>query len=517
MSKGHHRLKTVGLVILITLAGKMLGLMRDMLLGQTFGTGWQADALVTASSLPRIFFDAVFASAVSASFIPVFNEVMEKEGRAEADRLASSFLTIMGLSAAALTALGMVFAPSLIRIMAPEFAPETAELATRLLTIIFPSLLFTGIAFSMVGILNSLGEFRMPAAMSIASNGILIGYFLLFVNRFGVYGAAVAMMIGWIAQALMQGPALWKRGYRYRPRLRHPALSHIFRMILPVMVSTWTQPINMLVIIWFASAIPGGVSSLHIANGLYLMIAGIFVLSVTNVIFPEMSRLAAVGDRRSFGDMVRDTVQTLLFLLVPMTVGLILMATPLIQLLYEYRQFDANSTALTASALMFMCLGMLGYGVQNVLIRAFYAEKKGKMPLIAGIFGILVNAVLCFLLAPRMGVAGLALASAVSSFASVLVLAPASARILGGSLVTRQMAWAFCKMVIAACCMALVVWPLRAFLTGPLSLGSVPMRAGLVLIPTVLGAGVYLGLAHLLRLREMHTFLQFVKARRGGA
>ena len=517
-NRQNNRLKTVSLVILIVLAGRVLGLGRDMLLGQTFGTGWEADALSVASNLPRIFFDAIFSSAVAASFIPVFTETAEREGRASADRLAGSFFTVVGLVSATLTVLGMVFAPRLVDLMAPLFDEQTTALAARLLTIIFPSLFFTGLAFSMVGVLQSLGEFNIPAAMSIASNGILIVYFLFFARRFGVYGAAVALTIGWAAQAVMQLPSLWKRGFRYRPGLRHPGLKKIFKLMLPVMVSTWIAPINMLIIFWFASGLPGGVASLNYANGLFLMVAGIFVLSVTNVIFPEMSRLSAEGDRRAFCDMVRETTRTLLFLLIPMTVGLMLLATPVVRLLYEYRQFDADSTALTASALAFMSLGMAGYGIQNVLIRAFYAEKRGKIPLLAGLVGVAANILFCMLFAGRMGVAGLSLASAASLLVTALVLVPAAHKMLGGGLVTRGLALALGKMICAALVMGAAVWWLQGHLAGIFFGDSIWMRLGLVAAPAAVGLTLYLGLAAVMRLDEINVLRGYLrKHRREGA
>jgi len=484
-----------------------------MLFAQTFGTGWEAEALTTAGSLPQIFFDVVFASAVAASFIPVFTETLERGGRAAADQLAGRFFTVVGLAAATLTVLGMAFAPQLIGLMAPQFNDQTAELAARLLTIIFPSLFFTGIAFSMVGILQSLGEFNVPAAMSIASNGILIVYFLFFARTFGVYGAAVALAIGWASQALIQVPSLWKRGFRYRPGLWHPGLKKIFKLMLPVMVSTWVAPINMLVIIWFASGLPGGVASLNYANGLFLIIAGIFVLSVTNVIFPEMSRLSVTGDRQAFCDMVRETTRTLLFLLIPMTVGLNLLATPLVRLLYEYRQFDAYSTAMTASALAFMSLGMVGYGIQNVLIRAFYAEKRGKLPLLAGVVGVAANVALCRILIGGMGAAGLALASAISLLIIALVLIPAAHWMFDGALITGRLIWGLGKMICAALVMGAVVWPLGMLLAQAFNGDSVPVRLGLVAIPAVVGVAVYMASAYLLRLQEVKTLLRFVRRR----
>ena len=512
-----QRLKVVSLVILITLLSKVLGLGRDMLLGQTFGTGLEADALAAAILLPRFFFDAVFASAVSASFIPVFSEVMEREGKEEAYRLAGSFLTLVGLASLSLTVLGMVFAPSLVGLIA-NFDPETAALAAELLRIIFPSLFFTGLAFSMVGILNSLGEFNVPAAMSLVSNGIMIVYFLFFAGRFGVSGAAAALLMGWAAQALMQVPSLFKKGYRYRPRLWHPGLSQIFRLMPPVMVSTWIWPINMWIItFWFASRITGGAASLNLASGLFLMIAGIFVLSVTNVIFPEMSRLSVAGEREALCEIVRETMRTLLFLLIPMTVGLMLLSTPLVRLLYEYGEFTARSTEFTASALFFLAIGMVGYGIQTVLFRAFYAEKRGKILVLSGILSVLTTFTLSQFLVDRMGVAGLGLASAASLLVTGPLLVPAAHRMLGGGLVTRGLLVALCKMVLAALCMGAVVFFARELLSeGVFSGDSVLVRLLLVGIPTLLGVAAYLSLARVLRLREVKILLGFLRNPRKG-
>jgi len=367
----------------------------------------------------------------------------------------------------------------------------------------------------MVGVLNSYGEFNMPAAMSVASNGVLILYFLFFIQRFGVYGLAVAMLFGWAAQAVIQVPSLWKKGYRYRPQLWHPGLKKIFVLMLPVMVSTWIQPINMTVSLRFASNLSGGVASFEYANSLYIMIAGIFVLSVTNVIFPEMSRLSAAEDREALCGTVRSTIQTLLFLLIPMTVGLMLLATPLIRLLFEYRRFDPGSTALTASALFFMSIGMVGFGVQNVLIRAFFAEKRGKIPLLAGLVSIGVNLVLSWLLIDSMGVAGLALAAALALLASTLVLIPPAHGMLGRGLITAPLVKALGKMSLAALVMGIPVFFLHHVLSGVLG-DDVLSRLILVGIPTLAGFLVYFALAYALRLEETQYVLGLVRKLRKG-
>jgi len=493
---------------------KILGQGRDLLMAQTFGTGLEADALAAASLLPRLFFDAVFASAVTAGFIPVFNEVLERDGKEEAYRLSGSFFTVVGLATASLTVISIAFSSSLIALIA-NFDPQTAVLAARLLQIVFPSIFFTGLSFSMVGVLNSFGEFNIPAAMSIVSNGIMIVYYLFLASYFGVYGAALALLIGWVAQAAMLIPSLVKKGYRYYPRLWHPDLGKIFKLLPPAMVSTWIWPFNMWIIsFWFASRFSGGTSSLNFANGLFLVIAGIFVLSVTNVIFPEMSRLSATGEHGALCDIVRETTRTLLFLLIPMTVGLMLLATPLVRLLYEHGGFTAESTRLTASALFYMALGMVGYGVQNVLFRAFYAKKRGKVLFLSGFLSITTTFTLCSLLIDRMGVAGLGLASAASLLVTLLVLVPAAYKMLGKRLATGDLVFALCKMTLAALMMGVVVFFVQENLAAVLTSDSLLMRLILVGIPAMIGVSVYLGLAFLLQLKEANVILELVKNRR---
>ena len=376
-------IRTVGMMMALTLLGKVLGLVRDMLLGHTFATGMAANAFLTASRIPRNFFDAIFASAISASFIPVFNEYLEKNGREEAFRLSSAFITLMTLLTAALSALGMLFAEPITALLADGFDAETAALCARLLRILFPMMLFTGLAFSLVGTLQSLGEFNIPALLSAASNAVIILYYIFFVDRFGVVGLAAAFLLGWAAQVLIQAPPLRKFGYRYRFSLRHDGLHKIFLLAGPVLVSTWIQPLNLTIATRYASHITGGASALEYANTLYTIVAGVFVLSIANVIFPELSRFAAHADDAAMGESISGTLGAMLFLLTPMAAGLAVLSRPVVRLLYEWGSWGETSTELTAGALTFLSLGMLAYGVQIILSRAFYAEQKGGVPLLA--------------------------------------------------------------------------------------------------------------------------------------
>ena len=196
--------KTVSFVMALTLAGKVLGLYRDRLLAIHYSTGPAANAFFTASRIPRVFFDAVFASAIAACFIPVFSEHLEKRGREEAFRFAGGFITVIALLTGALTLVGMAFPQPLVALFADYSDPATTALAVSLTRVMFPTVIFSGVAFSLVGVLQAQDHFTAPALMSAVSNLVIIGYFFTLDGEFGIYGLAGAYLVGWLLQGVIQ-------------------------------------------------------------------------------------------------------------------------------------------------------------------------------------------------------------------------------------------------------------------------------------------------------------------------
>lgn len=514
--KGNQAVKTVSFMMLITLFGKILGLVREQLLAANYATGMEAAAFLTASRIPRTFFDVIFASAISASFIPVFVEYLQKYGKEEAYRLANRFITVISTVTLTITVLCMLLAKPVAGLVAPGFDAETMALCVELLRMLFPTMLFTAVAFSFVGILQSLDEFNIPAALSVASNGILIVYYILFNDKFGVYGLTIAFLIGWLMQAVIQIPALCKKGYYYKPdfHFQDEGLKKIGKLMLPVMVSTWIQPINFLVNTRFASQLSSGsvtngklgVTTLEYANNLYTIIVGVFVLAIANMVFPKFSRMTE--DKKEFGLAVRGTLKAMIFLLIPMTVGLMALAEPVVTLIYKRGEFDHLATELTSAALFFFALGMVGYGVQNILSRAFYANQDGKTPFYSGLVSIVINAALCALLLKPMGIGGLALAAAVSSTAAALVLMVPAVKqypdILDKSLIGQ-----IAKMILAAVGMLVLVLGCR-YILNPLT-GRLLGQILLLCICGGVGVVSYMVFAKLLKIEESDFVFDMVK------
>lgn len=510
LEKKERPVWVVTLMMVITFSGKVLGLLRDRLLTINYGSGMEANAFLTASRIPRVFFDAVFASAISASLIPVFSELLRKKGKKEAMDFAGNFITVMGLLCALLTALGMVFAPQLTAFFADGYDAQTAQLCAHLTRVMMPTVLFTGVAFSFVGILQSLGEFNVPAAISLVSNCVVIAYYYTLNGRFGIEGLAVTFLIAWLLQALVQVPSLVKRGYYFKPSvsLRSEGMKKVFALMLPVMVSTWVLPINQTINSKFGSRLfdGAGVSALELAYNLFTVIAGVFVLSVTNYIFPRLSRENADGDRETLRRTISGTMHTTLFIVLPMTGGLFAMARPLVDFIYGGGKFDAFSVDITARALTYMALGMVGYAVQAVLCRVYFAEQDGRAPLMAGGVSILVNIALCALLTERFDVAGVAVASAVSFAVNGLLLyLPLGKR--GLNFADKTFLLDMAKALLATVLMCAAVYGARGFLeprTG---------RLLALLLPVGVGVLVYAAAVTALGLPETKLVLGQVKKR----
>lgn len=510
--------RTIGGVMLITLLGKVLGLYRDRLLAVHYSVGMEASAFFTASRIPRVFFDAVFASAVASCFIPVFSEYLERRSREEAERFACGFTTLIALVTAALSLLGMALPGPLVALFADYEDPATVSLAASLTRVMFPTVFFSGVAFSLVGVLQAQERFTAPALMSAASNLIIIGYFLFLDRQGGIYGLAAAYLLGWLVQGLILLPSLGRLNFRFRPRLevRSEGMGKVFALMAPVMVSAWVQPINLVISSRFGSRLlnGGGVAVMEYSNNLYLVIAGVFILSVTNVIFPRLSRLTAGGAEGAFRDTLRQTVHTSLFFVLPMTAGLMAVSGPLISLVYGGGEFDAQSVRLTSTALFWLSLGMTGYAVQNILSRAYFAKQKGRGPLAAGAASIAANLLLCRLLTGPLGITGLALASAASStLYALLLLLPLERR--GEGILSRALLADVGRMLLAAAATGVSAWGVLTLLEAVLPAG----KAGEVLalgLCALTGAAVYFLLTLVLGLPELRLVLTFIKDRKRG-
>ena len=327
MSNKNGMLKTAGFMAIATLLAKMCGLLREVLIAAFFSTGFEGTAYLTATQLPMTLFDIVIGGVISASFIPIFNDLLEKKDKKTAMDFANRFLCMILLICIAISVVGTVFTEPLIRMLAPEFDSVTHNLAAQLSAIMFPMIIFTGLAFSFVGILQTFGEFNIPASMSLISNLAVIAYFPLFGKKYGVYGLSVAMLFSWSLQVFIQLPWLKKFGFRFRPTLKiwTPDIKRALLLAGPMLVSTWVQPLYSIVNTRIASGFIGAVPVLNYANRLYIVVTGVFSFVVTNLIFPKLSRANSADRTDESNSLIVTSLKAVSMVILPIMVIFIIL------------------------------------------------------------------------------------------------------------------------------------------------------------------------------------------------
>ncbi|MBO5008226.1 MAG: murein biosynthesis integral membrane protein MurJ [Clostridia bacterium] len=497
---------TAVFMIAATLAAKVCGMLRDILIAAMYGTDTaEAIAFSSASRIPVLFFDIALGSAVTSAFIPIFNQYLSQDGKERAMNFANLFINLVLFITCLLAALGIAFSRQVVTVIAGGYSIDILQLIASLVVILFPMIVFTGLAFCFVGILQSFGEFFIPSVISLVSNLVLILYLVIFKDTFGVRGVAVAMLVSWSTQVIVQLPALYKCGYRYSPRLsfKDEGIRRVCFLALPIILSSWVQPINNLINIRLASGLSeqGSVAALDYANRLYIILVGVFTYAVTNLIFPALSRADSSGDKDTFTQIMSTGLKYVLIVIIPIMTGFLLLSTPIIRLIYERGQFDSHSTMLTASALFYYSLGMAGYALQEISNRAFYAMNDGKTPMVISVCGISVNILLSIVLVWGFSADHRALAFAASVSANLMgisALLLANRRAPG--IVNKSFLYCLVKVVISALIMASAVVIIN-------SVFEISSRLLSVLVPAFVGAVIYFVCCMVFRVHEVSDIL----------
>lgn len=491
----------------IILASKFLGLMRDIMVASAYGTTEAAIAYSTASKLPITIFDFILGGVVTSAFIPVYNSIAVKDGKKEALTFSQSYLNLILAITTALTVLGVLFAPWLVGIIAPELSESTAVLATELTRIMFPMVIFVGMAFSFVGFLQSEGEYNIPAIISLVSNVIMVAYLFTLNGKFGVKGLAIAMLAGWIAQAAVQFPAVLKRGFRFKltAPLGTPEIARAAKNTLPILIATWTTPLCNLINTNIASGIEGGraISALDYANRLYIIIVGLFSFVATNLLFPYFARAAASGNSGESDRLTRSSIRTLTFIIAPISVGVAVLAPQFISLIYENGVFSSSDTAITAEALRAYSVGMIFASVCEVLTKAFFAVEKTKIPMVSSLISMAVNVAVILIFGKSLGIGGIALVTVLATLVNMAINLAAAYK---HKIITHCAGdvWGIAKSLISAIIMGGGVWYVSSLTAGLSKVLS-------LLIPVACGIAVYAVVAIILRSEEIRSILGIFK------
>jgi putative peptidoglycan lipid II flippase len=510
-----HLTRTAGVVGGATLLSRILGAVRDIVIASVFGTGMISDAFIAAFRIPNLLRRLFGEGSLSIAFIPIYTETIYHHGREEGDRMAGSAIRLMAIVLALITIIGMAIAPLLVHAFAPGFSASAVKFAltVRLTRTMFPYVFFIGMVALCMGILNVLGHFAAPAlAPAFLNVGMItavgIGSMLSAPQSALVMWLAVGVSVGGALQLSLQLPFLMRHGihfHRHAP-LWHPAFARIAWMMGPVLFGTAVYQINNLAVTLLASLLPqGSISYLYYADRLVQFPLGIFGVAMATAVLPTLSRQSAAQQYGAMRQTFAQALSLVLFITLPAMSGLIVLREPIVSLLFQRGAFNGHSMRLTASALLYYCMGLWAFAAIRIVLNVFYALKDTRTPVRAAVMTIVVNLALGVILMGPMQHNGLALALSLASMLNLALLTMALRRKLG-ALGWRHIAVSAGKSALCAAVMGACVRTLSLRLLPPGAGKSIALLPG-VATCALAGALVFILMARLMGLAELKILM----------
>lgn len=506
--------RSAGLISIATMASRVLGVAREMVLAAFFGagSGFEMDAYNVAFRVPNLLRDLFAEGAMTAAFVPTFTRTLTSRGPDAAWRLGNLVINALLVVTGAIVVLGILFAYPITHAIAPNFArtPGELELTTMLTRLMLPFLPTVAVSVAMMGMLNSLRRFFIPALSPAMFNVATIACAFTLVPlmpRIGlppIAAIAIGTLIGGFGQMALQSPALRREGFRYRPILdfKDPDLREVLRLMGPGTLGLAAVQINVFVNTYLATSQErGAVSWLTYAFRLMYLPIGLFGVSIATAALPDIARRANAQDMPGMRSTVSSALRLMLMLNVPATVGLIALANPIIALLLERGKFTASDTAATAAALMFYAPGLVGYSAVKIASPSFYSLRDSRTPVTVSVMSVIANLALNLTLVHWMGYRGLALGTALAAiFNAATLLWLLRGRI--GGLDGRRITLAFLKILGASIVMGLAARFSIAWLPVLVPGSGTVVRALRVGASILIGVAILVAAARVLRIAE---------------
>ncbi|MFZ1701563.1 MAG: murein biosynthesis integral membrane protein MurJ [Pyrinomonadaceae bacterium] len=540
--------RSAGIVSIAVMFSRVLGLLREMIFANFFGSGFLYDAYVVAFRIPNVLRDLFAEGALSVAFVKVFTDYQVNKGEKEAWRLASLVLNLLAVVMSAICIVGIIFSRQFVGLIADGFSPEKAALATTLTQIMFPFILLVALAALAMGVLNTKGVFGVPASASTVFNivSILFGLGLAFwlsgggwlnsndksaipdaASQWAIIGMAIGTLIGGAAQFLMQIPSLVKVGFKFTPILSFAdeGVRKVMALMGPAIIGTSAVQVNVLINTYFVSGIEGAQGWLSYSFRLMQLPIGLFGVAVGTAAIPVLSRLASEGKIKDFRDTVSSSMNLVFLMTLPSACGLIILGEPIVRLIYERGRFDETSTAMSAAALAGYSIGLTGYAAIKILSPAFYALNDAKTPMIIAIASIGVNLVGSYFLRNWLsgygvtpetpggyGHVGVALATsivALVNFVALFLIMRKRIKRLNG----RDIALSFLKIAAASAVLSAVAYASYHFLLAEFGSTTFKLRLLEALGPIALGGIAFVITAKLLRVTELEQAFGMMRRR----
>ncbi|WHY00414.1 murein biosynthesis integral membrane protein MurJ [Neobacillus sp. DY30] len=499
--------KTALVLMILAVISKFFGFGREIALSYFYGTSMISDAYLISLTIPGTIF-AFIGAGIATSYIPMYVEIEKQKGIAVANRFTSNMINLVILICAVIIFLTLTQTVNIVKIFASGFEGETLKLAVKFTRISVLGIFFSGIVFILTRYLQIKGKFNIPALLGIPFNFAIVA-FIVISGTLGEQFLPVGIVIAMALELLLLIPFAIKSGYKHKftTSLKDKYLKKMIILALPVILGTSVNQINTLIDRTIASQLElGGISALNYANRLNFFILGIFVTSITTVMYPMISKMAANKNIKGLKGKLTESLTGVSLLLIPATVGTLIFAEPIVQLLFGRGAFDSKATLMTSNVLFFYSLGMIGVGFREILSNAFYSLQDTKTPMINAVIGVILNIILNIILSKHLGVGGLALATSISAIFTAILLF-ISLRIKIGPLKLKNVSKSILKITFSS-----LIMGLTSKLCFDLLIILVSQNISLF-ISIVVGSISYLVIILLMRIDDVNIIINAIKGK----
>ncbi|GAA3660126.1 murein biosynthesis integral membrane protein MurJ [Asaccharospora irregularis] len=410
-------------IMVATMLSKVLGFFREMVLANFYGTGNIADIFVVTLNIPGLII-AVIGSAIATTYIPMYFNTKEKYGEEQALKFTNNVLNICYIMAIVIAVLGLLFTREFVTVFAGGFKGEKFEIAVKFTKIMISGVLFLSGSKLFSSYLQVNDNFVVPGLIGLPYNIIIIASIIISANT-NLYVLPAGALLAMSTQLLFQLPFAFKKSYRYKPyvNIKDESIKELAVLVLPMLMGVAIGQLNVFVDRLLGTHLPSGqLAALNYANRLNEFVMALFVTSIITVIYPKLSKMSNQDNNSGYISTIVKSSNCIILVVLPIAIGAIVLAEPIVRILFQRGKFDANSTQLTSIALRLYSVGLLACGIRDVLYRAFYSKSDTKTPMINGSIALAINIVLNLLLIKPLGHAGLAISTSISSIITVVLL-----------------------------------------------------------------------------------------------
>lgn len=499
--------ETAILLMLATVTSKILGFVREMVIAYFYGISDTAAAYKIAITIPGVIF-AMIGAGIATGYIPMYSRVEKEKGTLAANRFTSNMINYVMVLCAIITVVCLVFTTPIVKMFASGYKGEVLEITAYITRFIIAGVFFTALVYIFTAFLNLKNRFLMPALVAIPMNIVVIASIAIS-SKAGVEVLAIGTLLSMGVQVLFLYPIIKKTGYKHKLILdkKDDHLKKMVVLAIPVIIGISVNQINIVVDKNIASLISvSAIPALDYAVKLNGFVQGIFVMSIVTAMYPMISRMGAENNIDGLKKSLKESIVSVSLLVIPATAGCMVFSLEIVKLLFERGSFGGEASIMTAGALFFYSIGMIGYGLREVISKAFYSLQDTKTPMINAAIAVIINIILCITLSRVMGINGIALATSIAGIFCTIILF-ISLRKKIGAIKLRDILISIGKITTASGVMALA--SRYAYTVLQTVIGD---KLGLIVSIGLAGA-VYLGVIYFMKIEEVNSIIEMAKGK----